>query len=191
MSHLTATVALVTPQPLLRVALLRAVNVGGRNKVPMAELRAALTDAGFADIATYIQSGNIVFGSRLDDAAASAEIRSVIAATFDVDTPVVVRSAAQLAAAVAEHPWKPGEFDEKFHHVVFLADPPPADATDLLADKAQSEDVAVVGADLHVRYRGGVAGTKLDMKVIDKRLSTSATGRNLKTVKALADLASR
>lgn len=188
MSYATATVATVTE---LRVALLRAVNVGGRNKVPMAALRAVLAEAGFADVATYIQSGNVVFASPLDDAAATDAIRSTIASHFGVDTPVIIRSAAQLATAIAAHPWEPGEFDERFHHVVFLADPPPPDAVDRLADKATTEDIAVVGSDLHVRYRAGVAGTKLDMKLIDRRLATSATGRNLKTVRAIGALTAR
>ena len=115
-------------------------------------------------------------------------VRSTIAERFDVDTPVIIRTATQLADAIASHPWEPGEVDETFHHVVFLADPPPADTIDRLADKATTEDLAVVGSDLHVRYRSGVAGTKLDMKVIDGRLATSATGRNLRTVRAIAEL---
>ena len=186
MSHVAATVATVT-EP--RIALLRAVNVGGHKKVPMAELRAALTDTGFAAVSTYIQSGNVVFTSPLDDAAAADIVRSTIASRFAVDTPVIIRSAGQLAAAIAHHPWEPGEFDEKFHHVVFLADPPPTDALDRLAERATTEDLAVVGADLHVRYRAGVAGTKLTVDQIDRRLGTVATGRNLRTVAKLRDLA--
>lgn len=174
-----------------RVALLRAVNVGGRNRVPMAELRAALGDAGFDDVDTYIQSGNLTFRAELADAAAAAAIGSVIADAFSVDTPVIVRSATQVADAVRRHPWTPGEVDEKFHHVVFLAEPPPPDAVDRLADRAANEDLAVVGPDLHVRYRAGVGRSKLTIDVIDRRLATTATGRNLTTVRALAELASR
>lgn len=156
----------------------------------MGDLRAALEDADFGDVATYIQSGNIAFSSPFPDLDAAAAIRTVITDTFGVDTPVVIRTATQLADALAGHPWEPGEFDEKFHHVVFLADAPPPDAADRLADRAKTEDLAVVGPDLHVRYRGGVAGTKLTMALIDSRLGTNATGRNLKTVRALAALAS-
>ncbi len=165
-----------------RVAFLRGINVGGHNKVPMTELRAAMADAGFSDVATLIQSGNVAFHSSLPDQLATDTIRELIADRFDVDTPVLIRSRDQVSAALEHHPWAPGELDPKFHHIVFLAGPPPSDAETRLSERALTEDIAVVGADLHVRYREGQARSKFTIDWIDRCLDTTASGRNLNTV---------
>ncbi|MCB1269082.1 MAG: DUF1697 domain-containing protein, partial [Microthrixaceae bacterium] len=80
------------------VALLRGINVGGRNKVPMAELRSALTERGLSDVRTYIQSGNVVFGSDLEPAGLEVLVADVVRSSFGVESPTVVRSAADMRA---------------------------------------------------------------------------------------------
>lgn len=166
----------------------RGINVGGHNKVPMAGLRQALSTAGFAEVATLIQSGNVVFASDLDDGAAAAEIRQVVADGFDVDTPVIIRSRDQVAAALNAHPWPPGEFEAKFHQIAFLADSPPSDGVERLIVRALNEDIAVIGDELHVRYREGQARSKFTIDWIGRQLATVATGRNLATVEKVLDL---
>ncbi len=168
-----------------RVGFLRGINVGGHNLVPMAELRQALVTAGFLDVATLIQSGNVVFTSDLDDGRAAVEIRQIVTRRFDVDTPVIVRSRDQVAAALDAHPWPPGEFEAKFHQIAFLADPPPPDGDERLAERALHEDIALIGNELHVRYREGQARSKFTIDWIDRQLDTVATGRNLATVKKI------
>jgi len=170
------------------VGFFRGVNVAGHNKVPMVDLRSVLGDAGFGNVATLIQSGNIVFDSPLLDSKAAAKIHQLVLDSFAVDTPVIVRSRAEIAAALAVHPWSPGEYEAKFHQIYFLADTPAPEGEAELAERALDEDVAVIGDELHVRYRRGQARSKLTIGLVERRLRTSATGRNLATVEKVLAL---
>ena len=86
--------------------LLRAVNVGGANRVPMAELRALLNGRdGYGEVTTYLASGNVICDAPADPAARCAEVRALIHEAFGVDTPVILRTHAQLVAALAENPF--------------------------------------------------------------------------------------
>jgi uncharacterized protein (DUF1697 family) len=106
------------------VALLRGINVGGRNKVPMADLRAAVEDAGHTDVATYIQSGNVVFSSTRPRAEVEADLESVLERRFGFPLVVVVRSRAQLRAVVEHAPRGFGKRPDEYHSdVIFLRSP--------------------------------------------------------------------
>ena len=106
------------------VALLRGINVGGRNKVPMAELRAAFEDAGHTDVRTYIQSGNVVFGSTAPRASLEADIESMLEGHLGYPLVVVVRSHAQLRSVVAKAPAKFGAQPDTYHSdAIFLRAP--------------------------------------------------------------------
>ena len=106
------------------VTLLRGINVGGRNKVPMAELRAAFADAGYADVRTYIQSGNVLFSSTAPRAALEADIEKMLERHLGYPLVVVVRSHAQLRAVVANAPAKFGANPDTYHSdVIFLRSP--------------------------------------------------------------------
>jgi uncharacterized protein (DUF1697 family) len=106
------------------VALLRGINVGGRNKVPMAELRTAADDAGHTDVTTYIQSGNVLFVSSRPRADVEAELESVLERRFGFPLVVVVRSHAQLRAIVEQAPSGFGTKPDEYHSdVVFLRSP--------------------------------------------------------------------
>lgn len=106
------------------VALLRGINVGGKMPVPMADLRATFTSAGFGDVATYIQSGNVVFSSDRPAAGLEAVVESALAQQFDGPIPVVVRSLRQLRAVVRSAPPGFGEEPDEYHSdVVFLKRP--------------------------------------------------------------------
>jgi uncharacterized protein (DUF1697 family) len=164
------------------IALLRAVNLGSRNKVPMAKLRDVLADAGFDSVRTYIQSGNVVFEHAAPKAAA---IERAVAHEFGVETVVVLRTAAQMRKLVRSHPF--GR-DTSQSHTVFLRDKAARKDTRLLAEVAGGNDFAILGGDIVVRYPGGVAGAVLTAARIEKRLGTAATGRNWRTVEKLAEL---
>ena len=121
------------------VALLRGVNVGGRNRLPMADLRAALTADGLADVRTYIQSGNVVLTSAAKDPEVVAtRVRSVIAREFGLDIPAVTLSGQQLEALVDRNPY-PGERDPRRLHAIVL--PHPAD-DDTVAAAAERQTAA-------------------------------------------------
>jgi uncharacterized protein (DUF1697 family) len=157
-------------------ALLRAVNVGGRNKVPMAELRRVLEDAGYSDVRTVIASGNVVFAHAEPRAA---EIETLVEATFGVRTTVILRSAAQLRRLVASNP-----FDGSTY-AAFLAAKPRAGTLGALEGL---DRFALVGSDLVLHFPDGYAAAQLTGAVIEKRLGIEATVRNWRTVLRLAEL---
>ncbi|WP_298865642.1 DUF1697 domain-containing protein [uncultured Microbacterium sp.] len=170
--------------------LLRAVNVSGRNRVPMAELRdllAARTD--LEDISTYIASGNVIcsVGGELDEAR--AQVRGLIHEDFAVDTPVIARTHEELVAALAENPLQDAVAD-KMLHVMFLESEPSVGAERVLRERLQpGEHIAVRGRDLWIDYgTGGVAGTTLTRPVLDRALGVAGTARNLLTLRKLAEL---
>jgi len=167
------------------VALLRGINVGGRHKVAMADLEDLFAEAGGKSIVTYIQSGNVVFThvARSPDKL-GADLARRIEAMTGFTVPVVVRTAAELAAVVANNPF-PGR--ESTLHVTFLsADPPPGalDAVDAAA--FAPEEFALVGREIYLHLPNGMARTKLP-QALDV-FSTPVTTRNWRTVCKLVDL---
>ena len=169
------------------VVLLRAVNLGGRNKVPMAELRALLEEAGYGAVRTYIASGNVLLDGPRSKTAVAEEVERLIADAFGVTTTAIVRKPAELATLVEGHPF--GR-DTSRSHVVFLAGRPAKKAVDSLAAADHSPDrAAVEGADVYVQYGGGVQGARLSAARLERLLGVPATHRNWRTVAALAELA--
>lgn len=102
------------------VALLRGINVGGHGKLPMADLRSMAEGCGFTDVATYIQSGNLVFSTTEEPAAAAEALHDAIARGSDVSTSVVVRTGRQLASVMDASPFLARGEDPAHLHVVFL-----------------------------------------------------------------------
>ncbi|MFK4760496.1 DUF1697 domain-containing protein [Microbacterium sp. ZW T5_45] len=173
------------------VLLLRAVNVGGRSRVPMAELRALLSAemrADLGEVTTYIASGNIVCEHPSDPGAARARVRSLISAQFGVDTPVILRSHDALLKALQENPFP--DASEKMLHAMFLEGAAAPGAVAALRERAGAgERLELVGDDLWIDYGdGGVQSTKLTKAVLDRALGVAGTARNLRTVRALVDL---
>lgn len=108
------------------IALLRGINISGKNKIPMAELKACFIECGYAGVLTHLNSGNVIFSSDLCDTAALAEnIKAMIAKRFALDIPVVVISQEELAEALANAPawWDIASVEEVIHQVIFLIPP--------------------------------------------------------------------
>lgn len=106
------------------VALLRGINVGGKNPVLMADLRAAMEDAGYGDVRTYIQSGNVLFSTDEPAAGLEARVEAVLEARFAVPILVVIRTERQFRAVVAKAPDGFGQQPDRFHSdAVFLKAP--------------------------------------------------------------------
>jgi uncharacterized protein (DUF1697 family) len=164
------------------VALLRAINVGGR-VVPMAELRAAVEAAGGEEPRTYIQSGNVVFRhtGRTREALA-AQLERAVDERCGVATTVVLRTAAELADVLAAHPFGA---DTSRTHVGFLA-AAPAEPVDLERD---GERAVSDGAHVYLSYPAGLGRAKLTAAALERRLGPM-TVRNWRTVTRLGDLAS-
>lgn len=171
------------------VLLLRAVNVSGRNSVPMARLREVLAaETDLADVSTYIASGNIICATPQHPVAACAAVRAAIHREFGVDTPVIHRTHAELVSSESAQPFPEG--DLKFVHAMFLEGAPSSDAVALLEERLlPAERLALVGNDLWIDYgEGGVHSTKLTKAVLDRALGVAGTARNLRTTRTLIEL---
>jgi uncharacterized protein (DUF1697 family) len=173
------------------VALLRGINVGGNNLVPMKRLAEVLTASGCADVQTYIQSGNIVFSrGRHPEARLSGLISKVIADEFDVQVPVVLRTANDLRSVVRTNPYLKSGADPAFLHVAFLADEPTHTAAAALDPMRSVPDAFELrGRDIYLHLPNGVARTKLTNAYFDTKLGTTSTLRNWRTVLKLLEMA--
>jgi len=173
------------------VALLRGINVGGRNRLPMADLRGLVADLGFGDVSTYLQSGNVVFTGTGRPAAVGRAIEARISADLALTVPVVVRSATELADVVARCPFAGGSVDPKTVHITFAAAPPdPARLGRLAAGAPYGHDrYEVSGSEVFLLCPGGYGDTKLTNTFLERQLGVGATTRNWRTVTALAGLA--
>jgi len=173
------------------ICLLRAVNLGSHQKVAMPALRTALTDAGFGDVRTYVQSGNVVLASPTRTAARVGEaVRSTIAERLGVDTPVVVRTPADLAAVAAWNPL-PEDAEERPQrvYVTYLPSDPPAEmVTELLAADWSPDRVAVRGREVVAAYADGMHASRLERSTLMRRVCADGTARNWRTLRALVDL---
>ena len=173
--------------------LLRAVNVGGANRVPMAELRALMNAREtFGAVTTYIASGNVICDAPTDHADACAEVRALIHDAFGVDTPVILRTHDDLVRAIEENPF-PDAVAEKMLHAMFLEGAPRPDAVEVLSGRLQpGERIALRCHDLWIDFGpGGVHSTQLTRPVLDRALGVAGTARNRRTVQMLAELTAR
>jgi len=172
------------------LALLRGVNVGGNNKLPMKDLVSVFIEAGAGNVRTYIQSGNVIFTapSRLSSQIPGL-VSTRISAQFGFQTSVVMRSAKQLRDLIAYNPFlEAGAFEESLH-VLFLAGRPKADAVqELDPNRSPPDAFAVRGQEVFLYLPNGVAHTKLTNAYFDSALATTSTGRNWRTVTKLLDL---
>jgi uncharacterized protein (DUF1697 family) len=174
------------------VLLLRGINLGGKRRVAMADLRAALSDAGYEDVATYVQSGNVVLESTARPAELEPAVASLIAERFGFEVPVCARSASQLAKILAHDPIPGAAEDPKHYQVTFLADRAPAVVVHRLEELAtDTERVAAHGRELYTFHPDGIARSRLGKALAVKELGMSATARNWTTVTTLAEMASR
>jgi uncharacterized protein (DUF1697 family) len=179
-----------------RVALLRGINVGGHRKVPMAELGTLCTDVlDLVDVATYIQSGNIIFSDDVSERShTEASIGAAIAEHFGFEVPVIVRNANVLEVVLERstilHPIVERATHDKRVNVGFLTEAPTAEAVASLDPDRSPGDSIVVEADhAFVSYRAGQSSTKLTGAYIERVLGVGMTMRNLATVRKLADMA--
>jgi len=169
------------------VALLRGINVGGKNKLPMKDLTAMFVEAGCGNVRNYIQSGNVVFETA--PARLSEVIEKRIEKQFGFRVPVILRNAKQLRAVVAGNPFlKAGAAPETLH-VMFLADKPGAARVDALDPHRSAPDEFIVrGQEIYLRLPSGAGNSKLTNAYFDSKLATISTGRNWRTVNTLLEM---
>jgi uncharacterized protein (DUF1697 family) len=164
------------------VALLRGINVGGKNLVPMKDLAAMFT--GCSDVSTYIQSGNVVFSTKNPEKIPPL-IAGSIKKKFKIEVPVIVRSHDELAKISQSCP-----FDDVDHVMVMvLAHSPSASAVKALDPKRSPTDqFAVKGREIFLHCPNGYGNSKLTNAWFDSKLSTVSTGRNWRTLQKLLGL---
>jgi uncharacterized protein (DUF1697 family) len=162
------------------VAFLRGVNLGPTNKVSMPALRAMAEDLGYADVATYINSGNLILSSPKKADTVEREISKTIEDTFGRPIDVTVRTPAQLKKILAENPYPDGNPSQVT--VAFLTKAPAKDAKDKVAAVAKDyEPFTIAGQQVYVNYSQGIGRSKLAEKFSDI-IGVSSTVRNIRTV---------
>ncbi len=166
-------------------ALLGSINVGG-NQLKMADLRAALTDRGFANVATVVASGNLLFDRPSEPGAdPAAAIARIVQDEFGIESLVVVLSAAQLRAAIADNPFG-GEGEDRFVHTHFLAAPLDRPAFKAFAAAYDGPERLAAGERVFfVDYREGVGNSKLAQKM--RLLRLRSTARNIRSLRRILD----
>ena len=171
------------------IALLRGINVGGRNSLPMKALTALLEDLGCMNIKTYIQSGNVVFHSPKESAAQSPKaISTEIKKRHNFEPRVLILEVKDLQRAIAMNPFPDAESDPKSLHVSFLDTPPPdPDLNKLESLKTASEQFQLIGRVFYLHAPDGVGRSKLAANA-EKFIGVSMTGRNWRTVAKIAEM---
>lgn len=174
------------------VALLRGLNVGGKNRLPMRELRDVFLASGCHRVQTYIQSGNVVFAAGTNELEnLSDRIMVAIEERFGLTVPLVTRSAPDLARVIESNPFDLEEDDSRGLHVGFLLDEPdPRDVTSLDPNRSPSDRFQVSGREVYLWCPNGIGRSKLTTQYFDSRLHTVMTVRNWRTVNRLAEMAS-
>ena len=167
------------------VALLRSINVGGRNKVPMAELRALATSLGLEAVRTYIQSGNLVFRSALPREHLAAMLREAIRGRFELEVPVVLRTHEELVEVEAANPFAEAAATEPKLVAVFFLDGP----VEVELHHPTATDPFVARGDvIYVHYPSGSARSKLNQRWFERQTGRTGTARNWRTLGKIIDL---
>ena len=162
------------------VAFLRGVNLGPNNKISMPELRAMAEDLGYTDVATYINSGNLIVSSSKKAPTVEREIADSIKDTFGRPIDVTVRTSAQLKKILGENPYPDGNPSQVT--VAFLTKPPVKDAKDKVAAVAADyEPFTFAGQQVYVNYTQGLGRSKLAEK-FSAIIGVSSTIRTIRTV---------
>jgi uncharacterized protein (DUF1697 family) len=163
------------------IALLRAVNVGGTGKLPMTELKTMCEAAGFKAVRTYIASGNVVFQSNKSEAQVKAVLEVGLAAYFGKPVGVIVRTAEEMAAVLAENPFPkmPGNCTV----ACFLDGPPPADTMKNATGRIR-EELRLGKREVYIYYPDNMGESKLKFPA-----AKVGTARNMNTVAKLAEMA--
>ena len=174
------------------IAILRGINVGGKRKLPMAELRALFAEIGYEDIQTYIQSGNVIFSTQeihLESIAQS--ISEKIKERFEYDVPVIVRTIEEWKEVISLNSFlKTEDTDIEKLHLTFLAETPDSDHLEKIKSYDYSPDqFKIIGKHVFLSCEIPYHKTKLTNNFFESKLKVSATTRNWKTVLKLAELA--
>jgi uncharacterized protein (DUF1697 family) len=173
------------------IALLRGINVTGRNKIPMAELREVCSELGWADVKSYIQSGNLVFNADAKPDELEADLEGAIKGRFGLTIHVMIRAGSDWPTLVAGNPFPEESASEPNRVLLSVPKSPPKEgAAEALQERAVAgERVVRVGDVLWVHFPNGAGTSKISPALLDRLVGSPVTGRNLRTVLKLDEMA--
>jgi uncharacterized protein (DUF1697 family) len=167
------------------IVLLRGINLVRRNRIAMAELRAALEADGFQDVRTYVQSGNVVLASSSSPEDVAKQVSALVKERFGFDVMILVRSRDELAQIVERNPLRAIAAEPKRHLVTFLSAELSTDLVERLSALATHEEFEITGREIYSWHPAGFARSPLWECLAAKSLGIAATSRNWTTVTAL------
>jgi uncharacterized protein (DUF1697 family) len=170
------------------VVLLRGVMPTGKNKVPMAQLREALTKAGFGNVRTYIQSGNALVDTDLSAKQVEARVRELIKKRIGPDLVVVARRGTQLQKVLDENPFKAGYDISRVFFTLFAEPPPSKKVEALLVRDFSPEELAITKNAAYIYIPGLYGRNTLSVNFLERMLGVSATMRNFNTMSKLIEM---
>ncbi len=170
------------------VALLRGINVGGNNKLPMKDLAGIFEGSGCKNVQTYIQSGNVLFECAEHVSVLQGKVGQAIEKKFGFNPPFVVRKLPDLEKIVRENPFlKDGAAEQELHVVFLESEPAQEEIAKLKKNRVSPDEFAVHGKEIYLRLPNGAGRSKLAAV----KLKTLATGRNWRTVNTLVEMLKR
>lgn len=173
------------PTNMIYIAILRGINVSGSKKLPMVELRELLSNLGFTEVQTYIQSGNVVFkSSEKNQEKLGNQIAQAIKKQYDYDVPVLVKTIDQWKTAIANNPFT--ERDISKQAITFLATIPKETTIDI---DSKGDQFKIINSEVYLYCPNGFGRSKLSNNLFERKLKTQATTRNWRTIYKLLDLA--
>ena len=169
-----------------QIVLLRGINLGSKRRVAMPKLRQVLEDAGYDDVQTYVQSGNVVLSTGKSSKQTARAVEKLIDEQFGIDVPVVVRTKGELAAVVRANPLESVAKDPKRYQVTFFEAKPDSKLSRKLDELAlEEEKLAHTGREIYAWHPAGIARSK----VWNELARSGGTSRNWTTVTKLLELA--
>ncbi len=174
------------------IALFRGINVGGKNILPMKELREVLQERGYTHVKSYIQSGNVVFRGPQTNAEHLADhIGDAVLDSHGFQPRVIVLSVEDLEQAAVSNPFPEAQADPKSLHLYFLSELPNRPDLKALNDiKSRTESFAIVGKVFYLHAPDGIGRSKLAASA-ERLIGVAGTARNWRTVSKVLELASR
>ena len=166
------------------IALLRGINVGGHNLLPMAELRSMVSALGFSNVHTYIQSGNVLFESVLSEARVIEKLGNMLERKMQHKVAVVVRTTGEMEVVLARNPFPDANPTQV--GVLFLTNPVPGDVLDNF-DSSGPEEIVISGREWYIHFPNGMGRSKLKLpKALEQ-----GTVRNINTIQKLVGLVAK
>ena len=179
----------MSPAPTRFVVLLRAINLAKARRVAMPRLREILTDRGYGEVITHLNSGNVLLDSPLAEAELAEDVSVAIEQEFGFAVPVVVRTASELAAVVTHDPFEGTATDLSRYSVTFLPETPAADLVAALPPVEGPGEYLMHGRELYLWLPDGIRDSPMALWKWDRLLGVAGTNRNWNTVRRLAELA--